>query len=188
MPDADEPTSVVLVLVCVSSGGDERGGGERVAVSFQLLHRDTLAWYGRQVSGWSVLTAAVCHRVIMSNVRAALAALARLERAQRDMERYARASVAVTGRAPHCRRVLTPLLLHDVTTLFMGYAGDAAWAEAGVACERCGADGWGSSCTPPRLSARDGRLVRDALDHVVSFCWTCLARRDLTHRAPQYVV
>lgn len=176
----DERVMVLLVLV---------PEGERVRVSFQYLHRDTLAWSAWQMRDLGPRMAAVCHRLVMANVRAGLEVRAVLERGQRALERETRRIQARTGCRPHFRRLVSPTVLHDASTLFAGYATSASWAEsADAACARCGTNAWGASCTPPRFSSRDGRLVRDALDHVVAFCWTCLARRDLTHTAPQYAV
>ena len=183
--DTSDSSHIIVVIVPID-------GGTKVNVSFQHLHPDLARMFRHRVRDWDPLTQEVLHRIIMSNVRGMLCTLAYVDMLQRRLERHARAIRRATGCAPHCRRLVDPLVLHDVNTLFLGCVRavttgtPTAWVELGE-CERCGQDAWGATCTPPRFT-RDEGLARDACDHLVFFCWTCLARRDLTHKAPQYVV
>ena len=105
-----------------------------------------------------------------------------------------------THHASHVRvfkRSLDPTVALDADTVFLGclrealYGTPRAWVASGelpcdrrVPCEACGGDAWGLTCCPPRWDRR-GVMRRDHTDTVVAFCWACLARRDLTHNAPQ---
>lgn len=189
--EVDVESTVVVSLVPID-------GNTRVAVSFGYLHADVVRVFHHGVREWDPLSQMVMHRVIMSSVRGMLRTLTYLELLQRRLERHTRAIRRATGCDPHCRRLIDPLVYHDVNTLFLGCTQAVttgtprAWLELGK-CEGCGHDAWAPTCTPPRPTrptrlTRDDTLVRDTLDHVVAFCWTCLARRDLTHKAPQYWV
>lgn len=128
------------------------------------------------------------HRLLVSRLRPLLHALEALRRGQEDLERVLAARArALGGRAGPLLRVAHPLLYHDACTLYWGLLSGWARADddcAGISCVsppgweacRCGARHWGLTCTPPRLS---GRLVRDALDECVAFCWTCTTRRPM---------
>lgn len=122
---------------------------------------------------------AVCHADWMRRIRPMLNLLSPLRDAQRQHEARVRA-----GAVQHTRvlsKWLHPVVLHDACTLYLGvsltqFGGPGSWFRYRPCA--CGADAWGLSCTPPRWCGRRGRLVRDHLDELVAFCWTCLARAD----------
>lgn len=154
-------------------------GIDRVEADFDYLHPDAAG----VLHALLVTAEARCavDQVVMLGVRPLLSTLCALRKAQMRFEaRTAREAAMLGGRPRALRKHLDPILFHDVNTLYMGIVagmfGGTCWFRDARACERCGTNGWSLTCSPPRVTAR-GRLVRDQLDHTVSFCWECLARR-----------
>lgn len=186
----------VLLVLCLDADG-------RVRVSLHHLHADVLALTALMPCATAVRTMA------LPRVRSLLCALEGLRAGpQRELERST-AAAARAGARHGLLAVASPLLYHDACTLYaslvLSAVGAPAWVTAARPCS-CGNNAWGVTCTPPAV--RRGRLTRDALDHCVAFCWTCLARQerlaldrastcplaldrastcaaDLTHMAPQ---
>lgn len=182
------------VLLVLRQAADD----ERVEASLHLLHDDVLALT-------AVMPCASAVRAMaLPRVRSLLCTLEGLRAGpQRDLERASAAS-ARAGVRHALRAVVSPILYHDACTLYaalvLSAVGAPSWVIAPRPCS-CGENAWGVTCTPPAI--RRGRLTRDALDHCVAFCWTCLARQErldvdlapvldantpaaaLTHMAPQ---
>lgn len=127
----------------------------------------------------------IVHRTIMRRVRPMLHTLAFMGTVQRGMERQRRAQASAMGSATSLKRVVDPTIFHDACTLYMGCASgfygyhgfgghQGSWFAASR-CGGCGHNSWGMTCTPPRIT-KHGTLVRDTYDHLVAFCWICLAR------------
>lgn len=127
---------------------------------------------------------AVAHEALDRRVRRYLPTLDALADAQTEYEAARRRLVAEGWPAAELPRLVHPTVLLDACLLYLSgvsamTGGDGrCWVAAPSPCGGCGRNEWGSTCTPPRYR-RDGSLTRDVLDHVMSFCCTCAARRDV---------
>ena len=151
---------------------------DRVEVFFHYLHPDVkaLAWC---LPGASDAVRDTLDRIFVRRLRPLLHTLCVLRVLQRRFETASRREAAMLGggRARSLKKVVDATVLHDASTLYMGVRnGDKCWVEAREPCARCGTNAWGVSCTPPRLTPR-GTLVRDELDEMQCFCWSCMSRR-----------
>lgn len=169
----------------------------RVGVRLHWLHPDvTTSALGDWSAGWAArwgwdegatlqAVEAVSDRVARTRLPIVLRTMDDLADAQRDFEAWRAADAAAQGGRPRCLTALiSPLALLDACTvqrcLLLAATGSVGeWDETCLAtdapCARCGSVTWGTTCTPPRFSG--GGLRRDVLDDLVTFCWTCLARR-----------
>lgn len=175
-----------MVLAVLVVSGDDGDDGDSVRLHLHFLHHDVI-----RAAIWVPIPFPLLHAAVMAETRMMLNPLTVLQGHQRAFEAHQARAVLATGRAPSLSRCVDPAVMHDACSLYTGCltglaTGEPkAWFDDGEACGACGARAaWGMSCTPPRWT-RDGRLARDHFDELVTFCWRCLARRDLTHMAPQ---
>lgn len=152
----------------------------RVEVRLHYLHSDAKALLKSLSCGPTVQD--IVHRSITRRVRPLLEALDLIREGQRWYEAASAREARGLGHRRVLARCLDSCVLHDACTLYIGCAaalfGGGSWFRAFSPCE-CGNNWWGFTCTPPRLTP-GGKLVRDTMDAMTGFCWSCLRRRDVT--------
>lgn len=177
---------VIVTLLCREDGGGEEGGegGEGVQVAFHYLHPSVTT----EAIQCGPATRRLLHFLVMRRIRPMLKALCIAQSWQAIHDRAQRRFLAHTGARHALTRRPLPMVLLDACLIYQSELGAIlapfdikAWHSAGVPCERCGADEWGYTSTPPKLSKRG--LTRDCLGHCTAFCWACLHQDRWAARA-----